>query len=71
MCWPSDRLGRRLGAACFVMVVVLVGLIVTIELPQWVWFLPFTLAALGGSLYVGKGGYGGRECDREWPPARR
>ncbi len=64
MYWPSDRLGRRLGVACLVTVVMLVGLIVGLELPQWVWLVASTLAALGASLYVGKGGYGGRERDR-------
>lgn len=45
--------------ACFVAVVVLVGLIVALELPQWFFFVASTLAGLGASLYVGKGGYGG------------
>ena len=70
MYWPSDRLGRYLGVACFVAVVVLGGLIVSLELPQWFWFVASTLAALGASLYVGKGGYGGRERDRQWPSTR-
>ncbi len=70
MYWPSDRLGRRLGVASFVTVVVLVGFIVALDLPQWVWFVASTLAALGASLYVGKGGYGGRERDQQWPSTR-
>lgn len=70
MYWPSGLLGRRLGMACFVAVVVVVGLIVALGLPQWVWFVASTLAALGASLYVGKGGYGGRERDRHGPSGR-
>ena len=70
MYWPSDRLGRHLGVACFVAGVVLVGLVVALELPQWVWLVASALAALGAGLRVGKGGYGGRERDRQWPSTR-
>ena len=70
MYWPSGRLGRRLGVACFVAVVVLVGLIFALELAQWVFLVASTLAALGASLYVGNGGYGGREHARQWPSTR-
>ena len=70
MYWPSDRLGRRLGVACFVAVVLLVGLIVALDLPQWVWLFASTLAALGAALHAKKGVYGRRERDREWPSTR-
>ena len=70
MYWPSGRLGRRLGVACFVAVVVVVGLVVAFELPQWVWFVAYALSALGASMYVGKGGYGGRKRDHQGPSTR-